>query len=143
MTWAQSWFRSADSTLREGGTGAQLLSAAARRYAAALPVKGLRSGLKNVRRPTALMCAYIVLSLLAGIRAEEARALRWAHVHPGGDPAARSSVPPHMATRPLIRRELHAPTACTAREPDLFSRQRRRAADGSRAHPAAPRHGAG
>jgi integrase len=40
----------------------------------------LRPGLKDVRRPAALIHAYIVLSLLAGIRTEEARALRWAHV---------------------------------------------------------------
>ena len=44
-----------------------------------LPVMELRPGLKDVRRPAALMHACIVLSLLAGIRTEEARALRWAH----------------------------------------------------------------
>jgi integrase len=42
-----------------------------------LPVLELRSGLKDVRRPPELMYAYIVLSLLVGIRTEEARALRW------------------------------------------------------------------
>ena len=62
-----------------------------------LPVMELRAGLKDVRRPAALMHAYIVLSLLCGLRTEEARALRWAHVDLDGDPAARPSVPPHVA----------------------------------------------
>ena len=53
-----------------------------------LPVLELRPGLKDVRRPAALMHAYIVLSLLCGIRTEEARALRWAHVDLDGDPGA-------------------------------------------------------
>ena len=48
----------------------------------------LRPDLKDVRRPAALMHAYIVLSLLAGIRTEEARALHWQHVNLDGDPAA-------------------------------------------------------
>ena len=39
------------------------------------------------------MHAYIVLSLLTGIRTEEARALRWAHVDLDGDPAASLPVP--------------------------------------------------
>jgi integrase len=56
--------------------------------AATLPVMELRPGLKDVRRPTALMHAYIVLSLLCGLRTEEARALRWAHVDLDGDPDA-------------------------------------------------------
>jgi integrase len=51
-----------------------------------LPVMELRPGLKDVRRPAALMHAYIVLSLLCGLRTEEARALRWAHVDLDGDP---------------------------------------------------------
>src|SRR6202008_423151 len=60
--------------------------------AATLPVMELRPGLKDVRRPAALMHAYIVVSLLAGIRTEEARALRcWSHVDLDGDPASRSS----------------------------------------------------
>ena len=46
----------------------------------------LRPGLKDVRRPAALMHAYIMLSLLCGLRTEEARALRWAHVDLDGDP---------------------------------------------------------
>jgi integrase len=53
-----------------------------------LPVMELLPGLKDVRRPTALMYAYIVLSLLVGVRTEEARALRWDHVDLGGDPHA-------------------------------------------------------
>ena len=48
----------------------------------------LRPGLKDVRPPATLMHAYIVLSLLAGIRTKEARALRWSHVDLDGDPEA-------------------------------------------------------
>jgi integrase len=68
-----------------------------------LPVMELRPGLKDVRRPAALMHAYIVLSLLAGIRTEEARALRWAHVDLDGDPAVSPPVPPHMAVWRSVR----------------------------------------
>ena len=68
-----------------------------------LPVMELRPGLKDVRRPATLMHAYIVLSLLAGIRTEEARALRWAHVDLDGDPAARPPVPPHVAVWRSVR----------------------------------------
>jgi integrase len=63
----------------------------------------LRPGLKDVRRPAALMYAYIVLSLLCGLRTEEARALRWAHVDLDGDPAARPPVPPHVAVWRSVR----------------------------------------
>jgi len=58
-----------------------------------LPTMELRPGLKDVRRPAALMHAYIVLSLLAGIRTEEARALHWTHVNLDGDPDATPPVP--------------------------------------------------
>jgi integrase len=68
-----------------------------------LPVLELRPGLKDVRRPAELMHAYIVLSLLTGIRTEEARALRWAHVDLDGDPAARPPVPPHVAVWRSVR----------------------------------------
>ena len=68
-----------------------------------LPVMELRPGLKDVRRPAELMHAYIVLSLLAGIRTEEARALRWAHVDLDGDPAASPPVPPHIAVWRSVR----------------------------------------
>src|SRR6516165_1674186 len=71
--------------------------------ARALPVMELRPGLKDVRRPAALMHAYIVLSLLCGIRTEEARALRWAHVDLDGDPAVRPPVPPHVAVWRSVR----------------------------------------
>ena len=71
--------------------------------AATLPVMELRPGLKDVRRPAALMHAYIVLSLLAGIRTEEARALHWTHVNLDGDPAARPPVPPHIAIWRSVR----------------------------------------
>ena len=68
-----------------------------------LPVMELRPGLKDVRRPAALMHAYIVLSLLCGLRTEEARALRWAHVDLDGDPQARPPVPPHVAVWRSVR----------------------------------------
>jgi integrase len=71
--------------------------------AATLPVTELRPGLKDVRRPADLMHAYITLSLLTGIRTEEARALRWAHVDLDGDPAARPPVPPHVAVWRSVR----------------------------------------
>jgi integrase len=68
-----------------------------------LPVMELRPGLKDVRRPAALMHAYIVLSLLVGIRTEEARALHWQRVDLDGDPDARLSVPPHVAVWRSVR----------------------------------------
>jgi integrase len=40
--------------------------------------------------------AYVVLSLLVGVRTEEARALRWDHVDLEGDPDASPPVPPHV-----------------------------------------------
>jgi len=49
------------------------------------------------------MHAYITLSLLTGIRTEEARALRWAHMDLDGDPAARPPVPPHVAVWRSVR----------------------------------------
>jgi integrase len=51
----------------------------------------------------ALMHAYIVLSLLAGICTEEARALRWSHVDLDGDPAAIPPMPPHIAAWRSVR----------------------------------------
>src|SRR6516165_9159638 len=68
-----------------------------------LPVLELRPGLKDVRRPAALMYAYIVLSLLVGVRTEEARALRWDHVNLDGDPHADPPVPPHVAVWRSVR----------------------------------------
>jgi integrase len=44
-----------------------------------------------------------VLSLLCGLRTEEARALRWAHVNLDGDPAASPPVPPHIAVWRSVR----------------------------------------
>jgi integrase len=73
-----------------------------------LPVMELHPGLKDVRRPAALMCAYIVLSLLCGVRSEEARALHWQHVDLDGDPAASPPVPPHVAVWRSVR--LHGET---------------------------------
>ena len=71
--------------------------------AATLPVMELRPGLKDVRRSAELMHAYITLSLLTGLRTEEARALQWAHVDLDGDPAARPPVPPHIAVWRSVR----------------------------------------
>jgi len=68
-----------------------------------LPVLELRPGLKDVRRPAELMYAYIVLSLLVGLRTEEARALRWDHVDLDGDPDASLAVPPHVAVWRSVR----------------------------------------
>ena len=68
-----------------------------------LPVMELRPGLKDVRRPAELMYAYIVLSLLVGVRTEEARALRWDHVDLDGDPHADPPVPPHVAVWRSVR----------------------------------------
>jgi integrase len=68
-----------------------------------LPVMELRPGLKDVRRPAELMYAYIVLSLLVGVRTEEARALRWDHVNLDGDPDADPPLPPHVALWRSVR----------------------------------------
>ncbi len=68
-----------------------------------LPALELRPGLKDVRRPAELMYAYIVLSLLVGLRTEEARALRWDHVDVDGDPGALPAVPPHVAAWRSVR----------------------------------------
>jgi len=68
-----------------------------------LPVMELRPGLKDVGRPAELMHAYITLSLLCGLRTEEARALRWAHVNLDGDPESRPPVPPHVAVWRSVR----------------------------------------
>jgi integrase len=54
-------------------------------------------------RPTSFMHAYIVLCLLAGVRTEEARALRWEHVDLDGDPQADPPVPPHVAVWRSVR----------------------------------------
>jgi integrase len=71
--------------------------------AEALPVMELRPGLKDVRRPAALMHAYIVLSLLIGVRTEEARALQWDHLDLVGRPDASPIVPPHVAVWRSVR----------------------------------------
>ena len=47
--------------------------------------------------------AYVVLCLLTGIRAEEARALTWGHVDLDGDPVAVPPVPPHVAVWRSVR----------------------------------------
>jgi integrase len=73
-----------------------------------LPVMEMHPGLKDVRRSAELMHAYIVLSLLVGIRTEEARALCWQHVDLAGDPGAGPPVPPHVAVWRSVR--LHGET---------------------------------
>jgi integrase len=52
--------------------------------------------------------AYVVLSLLVGVRTEEARALRWDHVDLAGDPDADPPVPPHVDVWRSVR--AHADT---------------------------------
>jgi integrase len=47
--------------------------------------------------------AYLALSLMTGIRTEEARALIWEHVDLDGDPAADPPVPPHVAVWRSVR----------------------------------------
>jgi integrase len=47
--------------------------------------------------------AYLALSLMTGIRTEEARALTWEHVDLDGDPAANPPVPPHVAVWRSVR----------------------------------------
>ena len=72
-----------------------------------LPVMELRSGLKDVRRPAELMHAYIVLSLLTGIRTEEARALRLGAHRPGRrprGPPSRAAARGRVAVGPRARR---------------------------------------
>jgi len=63
------------------------------------PSKSLTSGqavaLIRAARPDGLY-AYVVLSLLVGVRTEEARALRWDHVDLEGNPDAEPPVPPHV-----------------------------------------------
>jgi integrase len=68
-----------------------------------LPSMELPPGLKDVRRPAALMHAYVVLSLLVGVRTEEARALHWQHVDLDGAPGADPPVPPHVAVWRSVR----------------------------------------
>jgi Phage integrase, N-terminal SAM-like domain len=47
--------------------------------------------------------AYLALSLMTGIRTEEARALTWEHLDLDGDPAADPPVPPHLAVWRSVR----------------------------------------
>jgi integrase len=97
----------ADTPKGQGGRPSRSLTldqaAAVMTAAATLPVMELRPGLKDVRRPAGLMHAYITLSLLCGIRTEEARALRWAHVDLDGDPTASPPVPSHIAVWRSVR----------------------------------------
>jgi integrase len=56
-----------------------------------LPVLDLHAGLKDPRRPASLMHAYITVSLMAGVRPEEARAISWE------DDVALDGDPPYVA----------------------------------------------
>jgi integrase len=77
--------------------------------AKALPAMELHP-LKDVRRPAVLMHAYIVLSLLAGLRTEEARALCWQHLNLDGDPQATPPIPPHVAVWRSVRQHSETKT---------------------------------
>lgn len=51
------------------------------------PVLELHGGLKDPRSPASLMHTYIVVSLMAGVRPEEVRAIGWEQdVHLDGNP---------------------------------------------------------
>jgi integrase len=67
------------------------------------PPLELPSGLKDRRRPSSLMHAYIVLSLTTGLRTEEIRALRWDHVDLKGNPASRPPTPPYVSVWRSVR----------------------------------------
>jgi integrase len=72
-----------------------------------LPVTELRPGLKDVR-PAELMHAYITLSLLCGLRTEEARALAVGPRQPGRRPGRRPARPAahgRLAIGPRPRRD--------------------------------------
>jgi integrase len=56
-----------------------------------LPDLPRHAGLKDPRRPASLMHAYIAVSLMAGVRPEEARAIRWR------EDVALQGVPPSVA----------------------------------------------
>jgi integrase len=70
-----------------------------------LPVMELHPGLKDVRRPAELMYAYIVLSLLCGVRTEEAQALRWQYVALDGDLSASATSCGRVAIGTHARRD--------------------------------------
>jgi hypothetical protein len=59
----------------------------ARRAPTAQPVLELHGGLKDPRRPASLMHAYIVVSLMGGVRPGDARAIGWEQdIDLDGDP---------------------------------------------------------
>ena len=93
------------------------------------PSKSLTFGqavaLIRAARPYGLY-AYVVLSLLVGVRTEEARALRWDHVDLEGDPDADPPVPPHVDVWRSVR--AHGDTKTRkSRERPLLPRLRREA----------------
>ena len=96
---SRKWFPEQHRRSRYLSIGKVSFTAGAR----ALPAIKLRPGLKDVRRPAELMYAYIVLSLLVGVRTEEARALCWDHVDLDGDLKADPPVPPHVAVWRSVR----------------------------------------
>ena len=83
-------------------------SALEKGIASSSPAMESHPGLKDARRPVVLMYAFIVLSLLAGLRTEEARALFWQHISLDGEPQANPPVPPHVAVWRSVR--LHSET---------------------------------
>jgi hypothetical protein len=58
-----------------------------------------------------------VLSLLVGLRTEEARALRWDHVELDGTPDNSPAVPPHVAVWRSVRARGETKTERSRRSP--------------------------
>ena len=83
------------------------------------PALELPPGLKDHRRPPSLMNAYIVLSLTAGLRTEEIRALRWDHVDLKGDPRTNPPTPPHVFVWRSVRRHGDTKTEKSRRSLEL------------------------
>jgi hypothetical protein len=81
------------------------------------------------------MHAYIVLSLLAGIRTEEARAPHWAHPDLDGTPQPARLVPPHIAVWQSVRAHGDIKTEPILPHPRLPRSRARHHAHGPTARP--------
>ena len=84
-----------------------------------LPELELHAGLKDPRRPPSLMHAYIAVSLMSGVRPEEARAIGWEHdVDLDGDPPSVAVLRAERAggdvKTPKSRRALQLPQLTVA-----------------------------
>jgi integrase len=66
--------------------------------------------------------AYFVVSLLTGLRTEEARALRWDHVDLDGNPEAKVPIPPTMAVWRSVRAHGDVKTRLSRRTLELPAR---------------------